>query len=191
MNPAKKTYEPKTAKARGMKDVVFVAMDEAFTAFEECLHDLTDEQIWDSPIRERHSIGDLVEHSLLVIDMYLCQHQVGRMGMEHDYESNLYGKTVEEVRKVRKRKRSVGELLDGLRSIRDIAAEGLAAATEDDLLGPRCAEEWCEQFGRNSLETYLRGIMHTNAHIRQIWLLRGALGLTERDKDGWPTQHYH
>ena len=27
------------------------------------------------------------------------------------------------------------------------------------------------------------------AHIRQIWFLRGAMGLT--GKDGWPRQHYH
>ena len=29
---------------------------------------------------------------------------------------------------------------------------------------------------------------HTMAHVRQIWLMRGAMGLT--DKDGWPVQHW-
>jgi hypothetical protein len=30
--------------------------------------------------------------------------------------------------------------------------------------------------------------MNTAAHVRQIWLLRGALGLT--DGKAWPQQHW-
>ncbi len=35
---------------------------------------------------------------------------------------------------------------------------------------------------------YMWTIFHTMAHSRQIWLLRGALGLT--DGRSWPQQHW-
>ncbi len=34
---------------------------------------------------------------------------------------------------------------------------------------------------------YLRTIYHTQCHIRQIWLLRGALGMASGP---WPDQHW-
>ncbi len=34
---------------------------------------------------------------------------------------------------------------------------------------------------------YVRTICHTNSHVRQIWLLRGALGLAS---GAWPQQHW-
>ncbi len=42
---------------------------------------------------------------------------------------------------------------------------------------------------RVAADYYFRTIAHMNAHIRQIWLLRGALGLTARSR--WPRQHWH
>lgn len=35
---------------------------------------------------------------------------------------------------------------------------------------------------------YIRTIMHTMAHVRQIRMLRGVMGLT--GEQGWPLQHW-
>ncbi len=41
---------------------------------------------------------------------------------------------------------------------------------------------------KRKADFYIRTIHHTMAHIRQIWLLRGALGLV--DGKSWPRQHW-
>ena len=75
---------------------------------------------------------------------------------------------------------------------REVGA-GLDAATEKNLLGPREAagKFWWEEHGRTSSEGYARVIHHANSHVRQIWVLRAGMGLTEKGTHGWPQQHYH
>ena len=65
---------------------------------------------------------------------------------------------------------------------------GLEAATEEDLLGARTDSQWYRDWSRTSADAYIRATMHTMAHVRQIWMLRGAMGLT--DEQGWPLQHW-
>jgi hypothetical protein len=48
--------------------------------------------------------------------------------------------------------------------------------------------DWYAQWDRVSADAYMRTITHTNCHVRQIWMLRGVMGLT--DKHGWPVQHW-
>jgi hypothetical protein len=52
--------------------------------------------------------------------------------------------------------------------------------------GPALPPEW--PWPGNRGDFLKRTIFHTMAHVRQIWLLRGALGLT--DGKSWPQQHY-
>ena len=40
----------------------------------------------------------------------------------------------------------------------------------------------------NVADFYLRTVLHANSHVRQIWLLRGLLGLG--DPKSWPQQHW-
>jgi len=66
-------------------------------------------------------------------------------------------------------------------SWREAATEIIGAATENDLR--RALRHW-----KAASDPYMRTIFHTMAHVRQIWLLRGALGLT--DGKPWPQQHW-
>ena len=45
-----------------------------------------------------------------------------------------------------------------------------------------------KQAVRIGLDACLRATWHVMTHVRQIWLLRGVLGLT--DAGGWPEQHW-
>ncbi len=84
---------------------------------------------------------------------------------------------------------TVKEMLDRLAAVRKAATEILSATTDAQLLdSTSSAPDWYRQHNRNRADTYLRTICHTMAHVRQIWMLRGAMGLT--DKDGWPEQHW-
>ena len=73
-------------------------------------------------------------------------------------------------------------MLDCLQTIRTQTIEVLDALTSEDLRKPvkdwwACASDSC-----------MRTIWHTMAHVRQIWLLRGALGW--REGQSWPHQHW-
>jgi DinB family protein len=82
---------------------------------------------------------------------------------------------------------SVKEILERLNAVADVAWKGLLDATPEDLAGNRhAAPEWSP---RTAGDAYFRTIAHTNSHVRQIWLLRGALGLT--NDHAWPRQHWH
>jgi hypothetical protein len=63
--------------------------------------------------------------------------------------------------------------------------DGLERTPPEALLRPR---EHVKNKERLPSDAYMRTICHTMAHVRQIWLLRGALGLT--DGKSWPRQHW-
>jgi hypothetical protein len=64
----------------------------------------------------------------------------------------------------------------------------LVRSGEQDLLSPRPGVEWFTRFNRTAADAYMRTIMHTMAHVRQIWYLRGVMGIS--DKNGFPHQHW-
>ena len=80
---------------------------------------------------------------------------------------------------------SQAELVAMLAAIRDVAMPAIEAATDDELLRPRAF--WTDKSAYPT-DKYMRTICHTMSHVRQIWLLRGALGLT--DGKAFPRQHW-
>jgi len=77
---------------------------------------------------------------------------------------------------------AVAAILERLKAVREAATRIIDAASETDLRRP-IGERW-----KSASDPYMRTIWHTMAHVRQIWLLRGALGLT--DGMSWPQQHW-
>jgi len=76
-----------------------------------------------------------------------------------------------------------------LAAVRAAVMETLEQATPDDLARPDPGSWWFEENPtRVRADAYLRATFHTMAHVRQIWMLRGVMGLT--DKEGWPVQHW-
>jgi hypothetical protein len=178
-------HECKQARNTGFKDALTIGVDEALTALEESFCDLTDEQVWAFPIPGRNNIAWIVMHSLQNLDVYANAFQTGKKSFEHEWRWNLWGCKPEERPKPGDQFPSQPQMMAILRAIREGATAGLAAASEGDLHGPRKAEDWWK---RTSADAYMRTICHTMAHVRQIWLLRGALGLT--DGTSWPQQHW-
>jgi DinB superfamily len=82
----------------------------------------------------------------------------------------------------------VGQMTRWIQQVRAMALAALDSATEDHLRGPRAGKEWFEHTGRPAGDVYMRTICHTMAHVRQIWILRNAMGLV--GQTAWPQQHY-
>ncbi len=184
-------FRPKAAKVRSLKDSLAVGLDEALTALEESFHDLTDEQVRARPCAERHAITTMVMHVHQNADVHTCQLQTGKLVLEHDERFDIWRRPEADRPDRQEGLPTVAEMLERHRALAAAAKAGLEAATDADLLGPRMAAgtDWVDEHGRNSADAYARVIWHTMAHVRQIWLIRGIMGLT--DKDGWPEQHYH
>ena len=181
--------QPGQAKNTDLKGAIAIGLDEALTALEESFFDLTDEQVSKRAFPGRHNITTIVMHLLENLDTYACKFQAGRLTLEHEERFDVWQFSPDDLQDAQDGLPSVATMLARLRSLRAASTAALESATEDDLRGPRCAEDrWTDQQGRTSADAYMRTIWHTMAHVRQIWLMRGAMGLT--DQDGWPEQHW-
>ena len=179
-------HECGEATTSDLKEALAIGLDEALTALEESIRDLTDEQFRSFPIPARNNIAWIVMHCLQNLDTYANSFQTKESSFTHDRRWDLWDCRPDERPRPEDAFPSQQEALDLLRRTGATARLGLNSASRDDLLGRRHAHEW---WGRKtSADAYLRTISHTQAHVRQIWLLRGALGLT--DGKNWPQQHW-
>jgi hypothetical protein len=180
-------HEPEQPAHVDLPKALAAMLGEALTALEESFHDLTDEQFWARPFADRHTIGTMVLHLMETLDTYACRFQTGKHSIPHDKRFDIWelegGERPEDASALP----SVKEVLRRLSTLRGVAEEAIAYAREEDLRGTRRCEDWWIDRGRTAGDAYLRAIGHAMAHVRQIWLTRGAIGLT--GKDGWPNQH--
>ena len=179
---------PGQATNTTLKEALHIGLDEALTALEESLRGLTDEQIWAFPFPDRHNVATIAMHAIENLDHYACAFQIGRWALKHEDRFDMWQHSPAEVRDRMVNLPTYDNLLSRIRAIREAATPALEQATERDLLGPRHADDWWKEKGRTSTDAYMRTIFHTMAHVRQIWFMRGVLGLT--DKEGWPEQHW-
>ncbi len=175
-------HECKLAKDTDLAKAVTIGLDEALTALEESFCDLTDEQVAAFPIEGHNNIAWIVMHCLMNLDIYAALFQTGK-GIEDHWDKRWHYEAPkpkpDETFPLRQ------EMLAKLQALRKIAERGLAEVKETDLAGKRYAQDW---WHGTAADAYMRTICHTNAHVRQIWLLRGTLGLT--DGKIWPRQHW-
>jgi hypothetical protein len=157
-------------------------------ALEEALTGLTDGQAWRFPLESRHNITTIVMHCLGNLSHYGLYLQTGESLLEHEERFDMWSHSPEELRPMQTDLPSVSEMIDKLHELREAILAGLEAAAEGDLLGARTDSQWYRDWNRTSADAYMRTIMHTMAHVRQIWMLRGVMGLT--DEQGWPLQHW-
>ncbi len=177
---------PRKKEDAGFKDVLSFTLDDAMTALEESFHDLTDDQLQRFPISGRNNIAWIVMHCLWHLSGYAGFFQTGKRDIPHERRWDLWQCSPEERPKPGDTFPTRDQMLALLERVHATVEVGLETATEEDLHTRRFAEHWWK---RTAADAYLRTIEHTQAHVRQIWLLRGALGLTDGDSQRWPQQH--
>jgi hypothetical protein len=177
------SQECKEASNADLKQAIFIGLDESFTSLEECIRDLSDTQVWAFPIPGENNIAWIVMHCLDNLDDCANDHPTGHRVMPYEWRWDLWDCKPEERPKPGDPFPSRNEMLDLLLRIQTAAFAALEKLDEPALTQPSIPNPT-----KHSLaDFYLRTIYHTQCHIRQIWLLRGALGLASGP---WPEQHW-
>ena len=182
-------FQPREAKQTDLKRAVAIGLDEAFTALEESLCGLTDEHFWAFPLEHRHNIVTLVEHCLQCLDLYGCEVQGHDLTLEAETRFDIWHYSPEELRPQMVNLPSLPDERKRLKAVRDAVFDVLDRTPAAELGRPNTSSWWFEeQPDKVRADAFMRAVFHTMAHVRQIWLLRGSLGLT--DTEGWPEQHW-
>lgn len=176
---------PQRATDTDLKAAIRIGLDESMAALEECLGGLSDDQFCAYPLPDRQNIGTLVDHCMQCLDLYGCELQGAALTFEPDKRIDAAHRRPTEIRlapgdlpTVQQSRQRIGRLRAALTAV-------LEPLSEEVLRSPRPGCWWFDENpGRTRADAYMRAISHTMSHVRQIWLLRGLMGLT--DKTGWP-----
>jgi len=168
----------------GYKGWIEVGIDEALTALEESFYDLNGQQMQAFAIPGRNNVAWMVMHCLQNLDEYTNLESQATI-FEHERRWNLWNCQPEERPNAGDSFPTCAQMKHWLAELR-ARVEGTLAKVDEVFLRESVPAEW--RWPGNRADFLKRTIYHTHAHVRQIWLLRGALGLT--DGKSWPQQHY-
>jgi len=180
-------HDPVRTASTTLKGALELLLDEALTALAESFHDLSDEQLWAKPLAGRHNIATLVGHLLMSMDLYGAHPAAGRMMMQHEERFDIWRFSEADLRDKQDSLPTTADMLGRFRTLREAVVGYVRRATENDLLSQDRVPDWWRDGGHTQLDALMRLIGHIQAHVRQIWLYRGLMGLT--DVAGWPQQH--
>ena len=175
-------HECNSAVGTHLREALAITLDDAMTALEEAIHDLSDDEARNFPIPGHNNIAWIVMHCLDNLDENAIGAQTGERLYAAEARWDLWRCEPGDRPKPGDPFPTVTEMLDRLGRIRDAASAAVENADEDGLAQPIGPP------GKVRADWLMRTICHTNAHVRQIWLLRGALGVT--GGKGWPQQHW-
>jgi hypothetical protein len=179
------------AQGTDLLGAIRIGLDEAFTALEESFCDLDDEQVADFPVTGRNNIAWIVMHCLQNFDHYANtaptnDRPMPARALKHDDRYNLWGAPDDQRPKPGDDFPSVRQMLDQLNAVRTSAFAILAERGQANLTRPTGSDPADRHIVADS---YMRTIMHTMSHTRQIWALRGVMGAVDRNK-AFPRQHW-
>ena len=175
--------ESNDASNADLKQALFIGLDESFTSLEESIHDLNNDQVCAFPIPGENNIAWIVMHCLDNLDDCANDRPTGQRVMTYEWRWDLWDCKPEERPKPGDLFPARGDMINLLHGIR-----AAAYVTLEKLDEPALTRLSFPDPTKHSLaDFYLRTIFHTQCHIRQIWLLRGALGLAG---GYWPVQHW-
>jgi hypothetical protein len=164
------------------KEILVLQMREIRNEFTDALADLTQEQLAKKHIGDHNPIGWIACHCLNNFNFFIhyCQtkssilsdggvyEKLGAYGHEAPTEDNLPP--------------DLSDLPDVVNKVFGVCIELIEALDEEDFDKP--ALYWHHEHYESVAGNCVRVINHSNAHLRQIWMLRGAFG----DNEHWPLQ---
>jgi len=182
---------PEERMARGMDLIKAMryGLDECLIALGESYPDLADEDFWRYPVSGRHNVVTLVMHCLQQHDDFNgnLQVELDERGpyrdwhfLPHGERFELWGVPQERLPRKGDVFPTVTQVCDWHEAIHQRLMANIDRIPEEVFLTKSVGPWPC------LCDLFFRATYHTNAHVRQIWLLRGTMGLT----DPWPRQHY-
>jgi len=176
-------HEPKIAGNTHLTEAIGIGLDDVLISLEESFYDLTDEHFQGFPIAGENNVAWIVMHCLDNLDDCAIGAQTGGRLLPEEPRWKLWSAPHKERPKPGDPFPTVQEMLGVLVRLRESAVEALDRTDELALV----AKSMPHPLKPTRSDFYMRTIYHTESHVRQIWLLRGALGLG----DGlWPSQHW-
>ena len=180
---------PKEIKQADLKRLLLIGVDEAFAALKESFDGLSDDQFWAYPLENRYNIVTLVEHCLQCLDLYGCEVQGRPLTFEPEIRFDIFHYLPGELRRYKDNLPTVEEEKTRLTAVRDAVINSFQEMNPGDLLQPNSSSWWFQENpGKVRSDAFGRAIFHTMTHVREIWYLRGRLGIG--DTQGWPQQHW-
>ncbi len=166
-----------------------LAFRESMSGLREAYTDLTDEQFQRYVLPSRNNILSLVMHCLTQVDDYngYLQWRRGASGPLRDwhflpvYERfDLWEMDGRIPSPTEDMLLPVSDVLTMHDTVEAAVLASFETLTEEDVLAP--TEGPCPRL----CDWWFRVAYHQHAHVRQIWLMRGLLGVTTR----WPEQRF-
>jgi len=176
-------HECANARDTDLKRALDIGLDEALTAPQEAFTGLSDEQVRVFPLPGRNNIAWIVMHCLDNLDDCVVGRQTGNRLYPSEWRWDLWQCTDEERPKPEDAYPSTADMLARLDAIREAGLAALEGMSEASL---RRQVDWHPDKSVPA-DFYIRAIYHTMPHVRQIWLLRGAMGAA--GGLAWPRQH--
>lgn len=184
-----KDFQLKKAQGIGLKQALAIGLDEAFCALAESIHGLTDDQFQAFPLENQHNIVTLSEHCLQCLDLYGCEVHGRPLTLKAEKRFDIWHFSPDQLRADMTHLPTVAEELVRIAAVRQAVMAVLENASVEELGRPNMESWWFkDQPDRVQADAFMRATCHTMAHVRQIWFLRGLLGLS--DMEGWPDQHW-
>lgn len=163
------------------KEILVFQLREIRNEFADALADLTQEQYARRHIEGRNPIGWIVCHCLMNFDFFIHQRQTSRSLLaDGKYES--FRKYASNPPTEQNPVPDFTGLTGAVDEIFSMCIKLIEALDEDAFDNP--APYWHHRNFESVAGNCVRVINHSNAHLRQIWMLRGSFG----DKEHWPVQ---
>ena len=164
------------------KEILLFQLREIRNEFADALADLAQEQLTAQPIGEHNPIGWIVSHCISNFNFFIRERQTNR-SVVADYEE--FGKFAEYARRPPTEENPPPDLTGVARAfdkVCEICIELIESLDEEAL--NNLPPYWHHERFESTTGNCVRVINHSNANLRQIWMIRGALG----DKAHWPVQ---
>ena len=178
----KSNHKCRNAQDADLKQAILIGLDECLIALEESFQNINDDHIQAFPIPGENNIAWIVMHCLDNLDDCAIGAQSGERLYPSEWRWDLWECSPNERPKPGDPFPTPPEMLERLWAIREKSMSILDAFNEQILTAPYNIHP----LKSNRADLYMRTICHTNSHIRQIWYLKGALGI----KTASPQQHW-
>jgi len=180
--------QDRLARGMTMHKAMRMGFDEALVALREAIADLTDEQFQRYHVPGRHNMATIVMHCLQQVDDFNGNLQLKRgipgpvrewHYLPSEERFGLWGLPEEKLPRSGQPFPTVAKALDMLDTMHRVVLENMDAISEEEFINTPVGP-W-----PRLCDIFFRSTYHIYAHIRQLWLIRGHLGLAK-----WPAQHF-
>ena len=171
-----------------LKKAMLMGLDECHIALREAYSGLSDDEFWRFPLEGHNNIVTLAMHVLQQQDGFngILQQKRGIKArfdwhfMKHEERFELWGLPKEKLPKPGDSFPTVAEVSKIHDELHKNIIANIEAFAEKDFIS-----EGVGQWPR-LCDPFFRAVYHANAHIRQVWFLRGVMNV----QTTWPVQHY-